>query len=84
MTLPGLTAKNQNDLVQQELNNNSNLITETIKPPGIDILHTKPIDEIAAVLANLLKSRGNLKAFKFVVGSHLELTFDQNPLNQIR
>jgi predicted transcriptional regulator len=84
MPLSGLSAKTQNELVEQELQTNTKDVTETVRLPGIATLHTRPSEEIAVVLTNLIKSRSGIKALKFVVGSHIELTFDANPMNQIR
>jgi hypothetical protein len=84
MPLPGLNTKTQNELVEQELQASTSEVTEVVRLPGIATLHTKPSDEIGAVLANLIKSKSGIKSMKFVVGSHIELTFDANPFNQIR
>jgi hypothetical protein len=84
MPLPGLNMKTQNEVVEQELQSTTKEFTEIVKLPGIDKLHTKPFDEIGLVLANLIKSKAGITALKFVVGSHIEITFDANPMNQIR
>lgn len=82
--LPGLKAKSQNEVIEQELQASVKEFTEMVKLPGIDKLHTKPSDEIGLVLANLVKSRPGIKVIKFVIGSHIEITYDDNPFNQIR
>lgn len=84
MAIPGLNPKTQNDLVEQQLSNIPKEVTEVLKFPGVETLHTKSKEDIAAVLANLLKSRNNVTKLTFVVGSHLEITFESNPFNQIR
>jgi len=78
MPLPGITPKTQSDLVDQNMKD----VTDILKLPGIEALHTKPVEEIAAVLANLLKSRVGITSLKFVVGSHVEVTVAANPFNQ--
>lgn len=42
--------------------------------PGIELLHQKPINEIAEVLANVLRSAPNIVRLDYVIGSHIELT----------
>lgn len=42
--------------------------------PGIETLHTRPIPEIAEVLANVLRMETNVTELKWVVGKHFELT----------
>lgn len=84
MSLPGITPRTQSEVVEEALNNSQKVHVETLKLPGITTLHTKPTDEVAAVLANLLKSRTGIISLKFVVGSHVELTYNDNPFNQVR
>lgn len=84
MPLPGLTPKNQTEVLEQALNNTDNMITEVVKLPGIATLHTRPTDEIATVLANLLKSKATMVSMNFVIGSHIEITYNGNPFNQVR
>ncbi len=79
MPLPGLKPNSQSDIMKQELSEKPRQVTDTLRLPGIDKLHLKSKDEIAEVLANVLKSRANITALKFVVGSHLELTCDVDP-----
>lgn len=68
MSLPGITAKTQQELVEQTLAAEPKITTEVLRPPGIDKLHQRPIEEIAAVLANLLKSRRNIAEFTYRTG----------------
>lgn len=69
MPLPGITPKVQSDLVPSE----EKVYTENVRLPGIEKLHEKPVDEIAAVLANFVKSRPSMVSMKFVIGSHIEV-----------
>ena len=84
MQLPGITPKNQNEVVEQALNNSEKISTEKIKLPGIEHLHTKSTDEIATVLANVIKSKAGMISMNFIVGSHIEITYNDNPFNQVR
>lgn len=84
MPLPGSKATNQTQVVEQHLASQEREVTDILKIPGIEKLHLKSVDEIAAVLANVLKSRPGVKSFKFVVGSHIEIVCDSNPLGQLR
>ncbi len=42
--------------------------------PGIETLHQKSVNEIAEVLANVLRSAPNIIRVVYVTGSHIELT----------
>jgi hypothetical protein len=74
MSLPGIIARNQSELVQQKMESvESSEQTEILKLPGVTTLHLKSHAEIAAVLTNLLKSRSNITSIKYVLGSHFEI-----------
>ncbi len=49
------------------------LKTETLRLPGLDVLHTKTKDEIAEIITNVLKSRANLVGIKWMFGNSMEL-----------
>lgn len=76
---PVLKPKTQNDILQNELAETPSQITERLNLPGIDKLHQQPFEDIGLVLANVLKSRGNIVSFKYVVGSHVEITYSVTP-----
>lgn len=84
MSLDGINVKDQTQLISDNLEASPRQITERLETPGVTTLHLKSRDEIAAVLANIIKSRSELVALKYVLGSHFELTFNSNPFNQIR
>jgi len=42
--------------------------------PGIKTLHQRPVSEIAEVLANVLRSSPSIVEFRYVIGSHIEIT----------
>lgn len=48
--------------------------TERVYIPGIETMHLKPIEEVAGVIANLIKSRANLTVLTFHVGKFIEIT----------
>lgn len=84
MPLPGAKPTNQTQVIEQNLATQVKEVTDILKLPGIEKLHLKSTDEIASVLANVLKSRPGVVSFKYVVGSHVEIVCDSNPLNQFR
>lgn len=84
MSLPGTKPKTQQDIVNDELATQVNEVTEKLALPGIEELHKKSKEEVASVLANLLKSRAGVKRLEYVVGSHVELTYNGNPMGQLR
>lgn len=72
---------NQADIVRDNKDYVPETTTEKVRVPGIETLHEKPADEIAEVLALVLRSRSNVVAIKYELGSHIELTLGQ-PLVQ--
>lgn len=84
MSLPGSNVKSQQEQVNDELSTQRKIVTERLVIPGIATLHEKPKDEIAAVLANLLKSKAGMISLKFVIGEAVEIEYDANPYGQLR
>ena len=66
--------RTQNDLLQEEVMSQPVVSKENVKLPGIEVLHTKTKEEIAEVLAMILKSRGNIVSMNYVLGKSIELT----------
>ncbi len=70
--------KTQNDLVKEKLGGRESAvrheISERVSVPGIESLHLKSADEIAKVLANVIKSRQGVRSMTYIVGSHIEMT----------
>jgi hypothetical protein len=48
--------------------------TERLYLPGIETLHFKATDEVAAVLANVIKSHANVTVLTYHVGKFVEIT----------
>lgn len=67
----------QDDLVKLDQGYKPKEITRKVLLPGIEQLHTRPIAEIAEVLANVLRMERNITKFSWEVGKHIELTVDQ-------
>lgn len=77
--------KNQYEEVQRKLDSQVTEITDIVKLPGIEKLHLRSKEEIAAVLANVIKSRAGITKFVWdIKNGHLEITCNGNPWNQIR
>ncbi len=76
--------QSQTDIMNSQVASQPKSVTDVLRPPGIDKLHLKSKEEISEVLTNLLRSRPGITAFKYVVGSHVEITYDANPLGQAR
>lgn len=74
--------RNQEQLVKQKMGGKDlgafNTITERVYIPGIETLHHKSTDEIAATLANVIKSRSTVRAITYVLGSHIEITSESD------
>ena len=77
-------AINQTDLLKEQLQSQNQEFTEKLKVPGIETLHQRPAAEIGAVLANIIKSRAGVTSLSYVMGSHVEITFNGNPHTQLR
>ena len=76
-------AKSQADLVQEKVMEEGveTETTEKVKFPGLATLHEQTRDEMAEVFVMILKSRANVIAFRFEVGSpHVELTYRNSTL----
>lgn len=75
--------KTQQQEVETQLSSKNKLVTDIIRVPGIETLHTKPVDEIASVLTNILKSRTGIISLKYNIGKNIEIVCDGNPFNQL-
>lgn len=84
MAIPGVGASTQQEAVDRDLASQNKQQVETLRLPGIETLHTKSADEIAAVLTNVIKSRSGITKLVYVVGEGIEITYDGNPFNQLR
>jgi hypothetical protein len=76
------TPTNQKEKVAEDLGARATarltLTTEKIHVPGIKTLHLKPTEEVAAVLANIIKSRNAVKAITYNVGDSIEVTSESD------
>jgi len=84
MSIQGSKSKDQQTQVNNELATQNNTVTDKLNIPGIKTLHTKPVDEIAAVLANLIKSRAGITKLTYNIGEDVEVTYNSNPHSQLR
>lgn len=70
--------KTQDDLVRQDQGYIPQEVTRKVLLPGIEQLHTKPVAEIAEVLATVLRMERGITKFTWELGSGIELTIDQS------
>jgi hypothetical protein len=68
-------ARTQADLVAQEEQKvfQPEVVADRLFLPGIDKLHEKSTKEIAEVLANVLRSRANIREITYKVGEYIEI-----------
>lgn len=68
-------AQNQADIVaaQDQETFQPEIIADRLFLPGIEKLHEKSTQEIADVLANVLRSRANIRELRYVVGEYIEV-----------
>lgn len=69
------TPKTQADIVAQDQMLMEKEVTENLRLPGLDRLHTKSKEEIAEVLVNILKSRQNITRIDWVLGGPMRVTY---------
>ena len=69
--------RNQQEIVDRFLAQEDKVVTEKLRIPGIETLHTKTVDEIAATLANVVRSRAHLLEIRWSIGEFIEVTFEK-------
>lgn len=84
MSIPGLGANSQQEALANSLSTQDKTQKETLRLPGIETLHEKSTEEIASVLANVIKSRAGIVALTYKVGEGIEVVYDGNPYDQFR
>lgn len=68
------TNRSQGDIVANDSPYTPEQTTTKIAVPGIRSLHTRPTEEIAEVLSNVLRSKSNVVEIRYVLGEYIELT----------
>lgn len=68
--------KTQADVVADDKGFKEKLEKRKVVVPGLNILHTKPVEDIAEVLALVMKSQNNIVELKYVLGEYIELTYE--------
>jgi len=71
--------KTQEDIVSASLEPTPEQTTVKVAVPGIQSLHTRPVQEIAEVLSNVMRSEPNVIEVKYVLGKYIELTTIDHP-----
>ena len=69
--------RSQADIVRDANQQEERVVREKLSLPGIRELHTRPIADVAEVLANTLKSRANVKEVHWVLGQYIELVYEK-------
>lgn len=67
----------QTDIVREASAQEERVVREKLLLPGIKELHTRPIVDIAEVLANTLKARTNVSEVHWVLGKYIELVYEK-------
>jgi len=67
-------AKNQAELVLESTDYKPEFVTTRVKIPGIETLHNRTRQEIAEVLANVMKTQQDITEIKYVLGKYIEIT----------
>jgi len=70
--------KTQDDIVREDKGYKPAEEVRRVLIPGIEQLHTRPLNEIAEALANVLRSERGIKQITYVIGKHIELTVDSS------
>lgn len=73
-----MRAKTQDDLVKQDQGFKPREEIVKVGLPGIEQLHTKSTDEIAEILAVILKSERGIQRLNWEIGKGIDLTIQRN------
>lgn len=73
-----MRAKTQDDLVKQDQGFKPKEEIVKVGLPGIEQLHTKSTDEIAEILAVILKSERGIQRLNWEIGKGIDLTIQRN------
>lgn len=68
--------KTQADIVADDKGFKEKLETRKVMIPGLNILHTKPVEDIAEVLALVIKSQNNIVELRYKIGDCIELVYE--------
>lgn len=64
----------QDDIVARDTPITENSSVRRIKPHGIENLHKRGSDEVAAALTNIIKSTADVVEIRYVLGEYFDLT----------
>lgn len=68
--------KTQADLVRERSADEPRVITERLQLPGVEVLHGRPREEVASILANVvLKAKKDMIEIRWVLGEFIEITY---------
>jgi len=56
------------------------IVTDTLRPAGIQNIHIQPANEIAEWLANVLKARRHVKKIEWLIGDCVKITYEKQQL----
>lgn len=69
--------RNQGEVVKKFLEEHTETVKrDKLRIPGLEILHTKPFDEQAETLVNILKSRKGIREIRWVLGEFIEIVWE--------
>lgn len=68
--------KTQADIVRERSVDEPDVVTERLRLPGVELLHTRPREEVAEVLAGIvLKAKKDIVELRWLLGQYIELTY---------
>jgi len=73
-----MRARTQDDIVAQQQPVKPKEVTRKVGLPGVAQLHTRSTEEIAEVLAVVLKSERNITRLDWKIGEFIELTTESD------
>lgn len=65
------------DIMREKMPVEEKIVTEKIVPAGIATAHMQSKEDMAKWFTNIFKCRQHIRELKWVVGSHLEVTFEK-------
>ena len=69
-----LEPKNQEEIVKNDLLKEPQLIKDRLDLPGLKEMHKGSVNDLAQIIAMVLKSRSNIVKLEYVVGDYIEIT----------
>jgi len=66
----------QADIVRERSADEPRVVTERLQLPGVEVLHGRPREEVANILATVvLKAKKDMVEIRWVLGQYIEISY---------